>query len=152
MNPCQSDDFSFMPVTTPRSEDSRGTECSVESPPSARPPHIAVGTARHFGWLEGIVKTVLVLNLLDAVLTLWWVHTGFAVEANPLISEIVVEHALLFISAKLALVSLGTWLLWRYRRRPLAVVGVFAAFLVYYGILLYHLSFASFLIRQMFEA
>ncbi len=108
-----------------------------------------VGTPVHFRWLNGIVKAVLVMNLLDAVLTLLWVQSGFATEANPLIAEIVEEHAVLFVVSKLSLVSLGTALLWRHRHRPLAVVGIFAAFMVYYAVFLYHLSFASILLRQL---
>ena len=59
---------------------------------------------------------------------------------------------MLFVVVKLTLVMASTWLLWRHRERPLAVVGIFAAFLVYYSILLYHLSFASFLLGQLFDA
>ena len=110
-----------------------------------------IGKPAHFRWLAGIVRTVLVLNLCDAVLTLWWVETGFATEANPLIAETVEQHPVLFVVVKLTLVMASTWLLWRHRERPLAVVGIFAAFLVYYSILLYHLSFASFLLGQLFD-
>lgn len=109
-----------------------------------------VGTETHFRWLNGIVKAVLVMNLIDAVLTLLWVRTGFATEANPLISQIVEQHAFLFVASKLTLVFLGTAMLWRLRREPLAVVGIFAAFLVYYAVLVYHLSFASILLQQLF--
>ena len=108
-----------------------------------------VGTETHFRWLNGIVKAVLMMNLIDAVLTLLWVRTGFATEANPLISQIVEQHALLFVASKLTLVFLGTAMLWRHRREPLAVVGIFAAFLVYYAVLVYHLSFASILLQQL---
>lgn len=111
-----------------------------------------IGNATHFRWLDGIVRTVIVLNLLDALLTLWWVEAGFATEANPFIRWIVEEHAVLFVVSKLSVVMLSTLLLWRLRSRALAVIGIFAAFLVYYGILLYHLSFASFLLGQLFEA
>lgn len=108
-----------------------------------------VGTETHFRWLNGIVKAVLVMNLIDAVLTLLWVRTGFATEANPLLSQIVEQHAFLFVMGKLALVFLGTGMLWRHRHRPLAVMGIFAAFMVYYAVLVYHLSFASILLRQL---
>ena len=37
-------------------------------------------------------------------------------------------------------------LLWRYRSRPLAVVGIFVAFLVYYLLLLYHIGYLSLVI------
>ncbi|MDP6979534.1 MAG: DUF5658 family protein [Myxococcota bacterium] len=119
--------------------------------PTLRDAPERVGSSTHYRWLAGIVRTVIVLNLCDAVLTLWWVQAGFATEANPFIGSLVEAHPLLFVTAKLALVALSTGLLWRHRERPLAVVGIFAAFLVYYGILLYHLSFASFLAGQFVE-
>ena len=111
-----------------------------------------VGTAQHYRWLEGVVKAVVVMNLLDAVLTLLWVRAGFATEANPFIEHIVNQSGLVFVVSKLVLVFLGTTLLWRYRTRPLAVMGIFLAFMVYYGILLVHLRFASHLVGQLFAA
>lgn len=113
-------------------------------------PGFQVGTETHFRWLNGIVKAVLVMNLVDAVLTLLWVRAGFATEANPFISQIVEEHAVAFVASKLTLVCLGTAMLWRHRREPLAVVGIFAAFMVYYSVFVYHLSFASVLVPQLF--
>jgi CHASE2 domain-containing sensor protein len=41
---------------------------------------------------------------------------------------------------KLLLVSLGSLLLWRHRKRAGAVVAIFVAFMVYYLIVLYHLQ------------
>jgi len=102
-----------------------------------------VGTPEHFRWLQNIVKAVLILNLLDAVFTLVWLQFGLAEEANAFIRDLAHTNALGFVLAKISLVSLGSLLLWRYRARPLAVVAIFAAFLVYYLILLQHLQFSS---------
>jgi hypothetical protein len=107
----------------------------------------SVGTPTQFRWLDWIVRAVLLLNLLDTVFTLFWVQTGIATEANILLADIVERHGVLFVVVKLGLVSLGTVLLWRNRTRPLAVIGIFVAFLAYYFVLLYHLQFASQLIR-----
>lgn len=107
-----------------------------------------VGTSEHFRWLYWIVKAVLVLNLFDAVFTLFWVELGVAVEANALLRDLVHEHALAFVLAKLSLVSLGALFLWRYRRHPLAVVAIFGAFLIYYLILLHHLRYSSLFLGQ----
>ncbi len=104
---------------------------------------LAVGTPQHFRWLYGIVKAVLVLNLLDALFTLWWVRTGLAVEANALFADLVSERPIMFVLAKLGLVSLGSIVLWLRRHHPLAVIAIFGAFLVYYLVLLYHLRFSS---------
>ncbi len=105
-----------------------------------------IGTPEQFRWLFGIVKVILGLNLLDAIFTLIWVNAGLAREANPLLAEIVREHPVAFASIKLGLVAGGSFLLWRYRRRPLAVVGIFLAFLVYYLLLLYHIGYLSLVI------
>ena len=94
-------------------------------------------------WIEGIIGALLVLNLCDAVFTLLWVRLGLASEANHLMRELVEEHAILFMVVKIGLVALGSLLLWRRRHRPVAVVAIFGAFLVYYAVLLYHLRFAS---------
>jgi hypothetical protein len=39
------------------------------------------------------METIVILNLLDAILTMLWVHTGLAHEANPLLEPIVYRHA-----------------------------------------------------------
>ena len=120
------------------------SELGAGSPAAARPgPRFVpdwVGSELHFVWLEWIVRAILVLNLLDAVFTMFWISSAQAVEANPLLAELAHRHPLGFVAVKLALVSLGTLLLWRQRRRPSAVVGIFAAFLAYYFLLVYHLE------------
>ena len=110
---------------------------------SKEPAESWIGTPEQFRWLLGIVKVVLALNLLDAIFTLIWVNAGLAREANPLLAEIVRDHPFAFAIVKLGLVAGGSFLLWRYRNRPLAVVGIFAAFLVYYMLLLYHIGYLS---------
>ena len=118
--------------------------------PSALP-GFRVGTPQHFRWLHGIVKTVLVLNLLDAIFTLVWVRWGFAREANLMIDKLVEGHALAFISVKLGLVGMGSWLLWQRRNHATAVVAIFIAFLAYYLVLLYHVQHAATLMRSLYE-
>jgi hypothetical protein len=111
--------------------------------------HSRIGTPEQFRFLEGMVKWVLVLNLVDAVLTLLWVRAGLAREANTLMDELVNENALAFVLVKLSLVGMGSWLLWNRRHSPLAVIAIFAVFVTYYGILAHHLQYASTLIRSL---
>lgn len=106
-----------------------------------------IGTAQHYAWLESIVKALLVLNLFDAVFTLWWVGTGHATEANIFLSDLV-DRPLLFIVVKLSLVSLGSIFLWRMRTRPLAVVAIFGSFFVYYLVLLHHIRLSTLWIAE----
>ena len=112
---------------------------------------LPVGTPQHFRWLGGIVKTVLVLNLLDALFTLVWVRWGLAREENLMIDRLVEGHALAFFAVKLGLVGMGSWLLWRRREHATAVVAIFIAFLAYYLVLLYHVQYAATLVRNLFE-
>ena len=98
-----------------------------------------IGTPQEYQWLEAIVNTVLVLNVFDAIMTMVWVSGGAAIEANPFLSDLVNANPLSFVTVKLALVSLGSLLLWRNRGHALAVVAIFVAFLAYYFLLLYHL-------------
>lgn len=99
-----------------------------------------IGTVQHFGWLERIVQATLLLNALDAGFTLFWVLSAQATEANPFMATALDVHPVMFVVTKVALVGMGSWLLWRHKKRPLAVVSMFAAFIVYYAVLLYHLS------------
>jgi hypothetical protein len=109
-----------------------------------------IGTAEHFRWVEGIVKSLLVLNLLDAIFTLFWVRVGLAEEANALMRDLVNNHAVLFVVVKTALVASGSYLLWRRRHRPTAVIGIFAVFIAYYAVLLYHVQYSSHLLQALF--
>jgi hypothetical protein len=117
---------------------------------TSEPSNLRIGTEQHYQWLHAIVKSVLVLNLIDALLTLFWVRAGLAAEANTLMDELVNENAVLFVLVKVSLVGMGSWLLWRQRQSPIAVVAIFVAFMTYYAILLYHLQYASSLVRSFF--
>lgn len=91
-------------------------------------------------WLGWIVKAILVMNVLDACMTLVWIYTGRAVEANLFIADLVHNFPQTFVLVKLLVVAFGSFLLWRLRKRPLAVISIFAAFLAYYFLVIYHLS------------
>ena len=103
---------------------------------------------RRWRALSWVVQAVVVLNLLDAVLTLVWVNTGVAVEANALLSDSVETNAVAFMAVKLSLVSLGVLLLWRQRERKLAVAGLVIAFVAYNSLLLYHLGIAALVVER----
>lgn len=114
----------------------------LERAPTIRPRFSHV-TPQHLNWLDGLVKAVIVLNLLDLFFTLVWVGSGHAEEANVLLHALVREHPVAFVATKISLVSLGSFLLWKRRGHPLAVIGIVLIFLVYYVVLLYHLRFTS---------
>jgi hypothetical protein len=102
------------------------------------------------GWLRTAVTAVLLLNLLDAIFTLVWVHAGVATEANLLLQDLVERNAIAFALIKSSLVSLGLLLLWRQRARRLASFGIALAFVTYNGLLLYHLGIAFLAVEHAF--
>ena len=111
-----------------------------------------VGTSKHFHWLHGVIAVVLVLNALDGILTLYWIFSDAATEANPFMRTLLGLGPVPFILVKMSVVFLGSVLLWRLRHHAWAVFAVFAAFLAYYYILLYHLSAMNVgLIERMLE-
>ena len=106
---------------------------------------IPVGTPQHLQWLNGIIVAVVILNILDLLFTLVWSQLGVMREVNILMGQLLSIRPALFALVKIVLVSLSLYLLWRYRRHPFAVVGLFSVFTAYYSVLLHHLRFASFL-------
>ena len=74
-------------------------------------------------------------------------------EANVLLRHLVHNHPVVFVIVKFTLVLAGTYILWRYRYNKYAVLGMFGVFLIYYALLLHHLSYSSRIIfRYMFGA
>ncbi|MBI2379020.1 MAG: hypothetical protein HYV07_33805 [Deltaproteobacteria bacterium] len=100
-------------------------------------------STRERRYLTALVAAVLILNAIDAVSTALWVYVGIAKEANPLMARLIENHPLLFVATKVALVSGGSFILWKRRTEPLAVVAIFVAFLAYYAVLLAHLDALS---------
>ena len=87
-----------------------------------------------------VAAGILVLNLLDALLTLTVVHAGVASEANPLMEVSLGWGSIWFIAVKLSLVSLGVQLLWKRRRVRLAGIGLVAMCLFYGGVVAYQVT------------
>jgi len=83
---------------------------------------------------------VIILNMLDAVWTLAFVRVGAADEGNPLMDQALAWGPVLFMIAKLTLVSLSVMLLWRLRHRRTATIGLFSAAMTYLVICGYHVS------------
>jgi len=83
---------------------------------------------------------IVVLNLLDAMFTLAYTGSGLATESNPLMDHVLAASPVLFMLAKLSLVSLGVLVLWRLRDRRAARYGLLGAAGAYTTLLVYHLS------------
>lgn len=90
--------------------------------------------------LRYLVAGILVSNLIDAAFTIVWTTAGMATEANPLMTEVLARSPVLFMLAKLALVSGGIFLLFRLRKRRLALAGIYGCGCIYAGLIVYHMT------------
>jgi hypothetical protein len=92
------------------------------------------------GWALTAGSAVVILNLLDAIFTIVYIRLGHATESNPLMDQALSASPVLFMLAKLSLVSLGVLLLWRLRDHRAARIGLLATSSAYLLLLCYHLT------------
>ena len=78
-----------------------------------------------------LLASVLLLNTVDLVLTLYWVLTGMAIECNPIMAAPLERGVLWFATVKIALVSGGVWLLWSRKDRWSSQAAAMLIFIAY---------------------
>ena len=83
----------------------------------------------------------IVFNLIDAVLTLVWILTGHAIEANPLMAFALDLGPIIFMLTKITVVSLGLTILWIRRKRIWVRYAALAIFGIYSYVMMIHLFF-----------
>ncbi len=94
---------------------------------------------------EQSLRLIVLLNLLDALYTTFWVVKGLAVEANPLMAGALMLSPQLFVLSKLALVSLSVYVLWTLREVPAARLASVPVALIYAFVGGQHLGFMGLL-------
>lgn len=98
-------------------------------------------------WLETLLGLTLVLNLVDLILTVLVVKTELAVEANPFMALLLEGGPLPFAIAKLAIVSIGVWVLWLNREKRLAAAGAATVFSAYLFVMFWHVQSVQALVQ-----
>ena len=93
---------------------------------------------KYLDWIENAIYALVIMNGVDAILTITWVTFDMATEANPLMDGLLQTHPVLFMTTKLALVFLGLKLLWNHRKKRMVTIGIIILCLVYYGLMLVH--------------
>ena len=90
--------------------------------------------------IKNYISAIIVMNVIDAVLTWYWVTEGIAEELNPIMDYALQESPLLFFASKITLTTLGCILLWKANRFrsaaricAAALVGVYIAIMVSHG-------------------
>ena len=79
------------------------------------------------------------LNLLDALLTIVWVRSGVATESNQLMASLLDIGNAPFLTVKLIIGFIATFVLVRFGSKPVARYGLVIALAVYVGLMGMHL-------------
>lgn len=79
------------------------------------------------------------LNIVDALLTIYWVRNGFATEGNQLMAGLLDMGDMPFLAVKVAVGAVAAFVLLRWNNFRLARYGVVAALAVYIGLMGVHL-------------
>lgn len=78
------------------------------------------------------------LNLLDAVLTVYWVHNGFASEGNQLMAGLIDIGYIPFLAVKISVGAIAAVVLWRFGNLRVAQLGLTAVLAIYISIMGVH--------------
>lgn len=79
-----------------------------------------------------------VLNLVDAVLTIYWVRNGFATEGNSLMAGLLDIGDAPFLAVKLAIGALTAIMFYRWKELRVAQYGLTLALAIYVGLMAVH--------------
>lgn len=79
------------------------------------------------------------LNMVDAVLTIYWVRNGFATEGNALMASLLEIGNGPFLTVKLIIGAVTAIVLWRWKNLRVAQLGLTIALAVYIGLMAVHL-------------
>jgi len=78
------------------------------------------------------------LNLLDALLTIFWVRNGVATESNQLMAELLNVGNFPFLMVKVAMGAVTAVVFFRYSTNPIAKYGLTISLAVYLGLMCIH--------------
>jgi hypothetical protein len=78
------------------------------------------------------------LNFLDAVMTIYWVHNGFATEGNQLMAGLLHIGYAPFLVVKLAVGATAAFVLWHWGNFRLAKLGLGFALAAYISLMGIH--------------
>jgi len=79
-----------------------------------------------------------VLNLLDGILTIYWVHNGFASEGNQLMAKLLDIGYTPFLAVKISVGAIAAVVLWHWGNLRLAKYGLTIVLAIYIGVIGIH--------------
>ena len=86
-----------------------------------------------------LLLSLLILTILFNIIDLVIIYYGSVEEGNPVMATYLDLGLIPFVLAKLVLVGGGCVLLWRYRRRFVARLGIYIVFIYYLALMIYFL-------------
>lgn len=78
------------------------------------------------------------LNFLDAVLTIYWIHNGYATEGNQLMAGLIDIGYTPFLIVKMTIGALAALVLWRWGNLRIARYGLTLALFLYISLMGIH--------------
>lgn len=79
------------------------------------------------------------LNFLDAVLTIYWIHNGFAIEGNQLMAGLLDIGYIPFLTVKIMVGTLAAGVLWYWGNLRVARFGLTLILALYISLMGVHL-------------
>ena len=86
-----------------------------------------------------LLTLLMLLNLIDAGATAYWIDNQLAVEANPLMKNWLDISPIFFIVMKISLVFVCGALLWKLRNRKLTYILLVPVFIIYVCVFIKHI-------------
>lgn len=88
--------------------------------------------------LSLLILTIL-FNIIDLVVSVMIIYYGSVEEGNPVMATYLDLGLIPFVLAKLILAGGGCVILWRYRKRFVARLGIYIVFIYYLALMIYFL-------------
>ncbi len=85
-----------------------------------------------------LLPALVILTLVDLAATVYWVSSGLATEANPILEAVIQKSFLLFAVTKIGLAYFGIFILNRYRSRRLVFRLAAFAVCAYLAVTIWH--------------
>ena len=85
-----------------------------------------------------LLPVLVLLTLIDLTATVFWVSSGIATEANPLLEAVIQKSFLLFALVKISLAYFGILILRHHKKKKIVFDLAMAAVFVYLGVTAWH--------------
>ena len=85
-----------------------------------------------------LLPVLVLLTLIDLTATVFWVSSGIATEANPLLEAGIQKSFLLFALVKISLAYFGILILRHHKKKKIVFDLAMAAVFVYLGVTAWH--------------